>query len=181
MTNENKVQQFFSNAKKDESWLKKAQWRKENRHWLDRSFDIAVEVLAAIKSRKMTQVELAEKLGVSAQYVNKLLKGQENLTLDTIGKLEKVLSISLIEIKTSSAIEETPVLAEKKKQNQPVEKTITLKVKLEPIKKKEGLANKVYLSKVNHKYVKAYELPEVESDYSMVAEPLAKYGYGREG
>lgn len=178
MTNENKVQQLFSNAKKDESWLKKAQWRKENRHWLDRSFDIAVEVLAAIKSRKMTQVELAEKLGVSAQYVNKLLKGQENLTLDTIGKLEKVLSISLIEIKTSSAIEETPTLPEKKKQNQPVEKTITLKVKLKPIKKIEKLANTSVQSKVQPKYIKAYEVGTVESDYMMVAEALSEYSYG---
>ena len=178
MTNENKVQQFFSNAKKDESWLKKAQWRKENRHWLDRSFDIAVEVLAAIKSRKMTQVELAEKLGVSAQYVNKLLKGQENLTLDTIGKLEKVLSISLIEIKTSSAKEETPILAEKKKQNQPVEKTITLKVKLESIKKKEKLANTSVQSKVQPKYIKAYQVGKVENNYAMVAEALTEYNCG---
>lgn len=102
MKTKEKVQNLFSKAKKDESWLNKAHWRKENRYWLDRSFDIAVEVLIAIKAQKMTQVELAEKLGVSSQYVNKLLKGQENLTLDTIGKLEKVLGISLIEVKTSS-------------------------------------------------------------------------------
>lgn len=102
MKTKEKVQNLFSKAKKDERWLNKAHWRKENRYWLDRSFDIAVEVLIAIKAQKMTQVELAEKLGVSSQYVNKLLKGQENLTLDTIGKLEKVLGINLIEVKTSS-------------------------------------------------------------------------------
>jgi len=178
MTNENKVQQLFSNAKKDESWLKKARWRKENRHWLDRSFDIAIEVLTAIKIQKMTQVELAEKLGVSAQYVNKLLKGQENLTLDTIGKLEKVLSINLIEIKSSSAKEVTTTFPEKKKQNQSIEKTITLKVKLEPIKVKAKLANTSIQSKVQPKYIKAYEVGKVESDYMMVAEALSEYSYG---
>lgn len=178
MTNDNKIQQIFSNAKKDEGWLKKAQWRKENRHWLDRSFDIAIEVLTAIKAQKMTQVELAEKLGVSAQYVNKLLKGQENLTLDTIGKLEKVLSINLIKIKSSSAKEVTTTFPEKNRQNQQVEKTITLKMKLEPIKMKEKLANTSSQSKVQTKYIKAYKVSEVESDYMMVAEPLSEYGYG---
>ena len=35
---------------------------------------------------------------VPPQYVSKLLKGQENLTLKTIAKLEKALNISLIHI-----------------------------------------------------------------------------------
>ena len=46
----------------------------------------------------MKQKTLAELLGVSAQQVSKILKGKENLTLDTISKLEKVLGISIIEV-----------------------------------------------------------------------------------
>ena len=35
-------------------------------------------------------------IGVSPQYVNKIVKGKENLTLDTISKLEQALGIKLI-------------------------------------------------------------------------------------
>jgi transcriptional regulator with XRE-family HTH domain len=37
-------------------------------------------------------------LGVSPQQVNKILKGSENLTLDTIEKIELVLGIELITV-----------------------------------------------------------------------------------
>ena len=46
----------------------------------------------------MTQRKLAEKMGVSPQYINKVVKGKENLTLETIAKIEDVLGITLIEV-----------------------------------------------------------------------------------
>ena len=46
----------------------------------------------------MTQKKLAEIVGVSPQYINKVVKGRENLTLETIVKMEKALGIALIEI-----------------------------------------------------------------------------------
>ncbi|PLX14061.1 MAG: hypothetical protein C0594_00540 [Marinilabiliales bacterium] len=48
----------------------------------------------------MTQRRLAEEMGVSPQYINKVVKGKENLTLETISKIESVLGITLIEIPT---------------------------------------------------------------------------------
>ena len=39
---------------------------------------------------------LAKQLGCSQQYVSKLLKGGENLSLETISKIEKALSITII-------------------------------------------------------------------------------------
>ena len=44
----------------------------------------------------MTQKDLAEKLNVSPQQVSRMGKGKENLTLETISKLEYVLGIALI-------------------------------------------------------------------------------------
>jgi transcriptional regulator with XRE-family HTH domain len=44
---------------------------------------------------------------VSAQYINKIVKGKENLTLDTICKLEQALEIELITVSTSKSIEVT--------------------------------------------------------------------------
>ncbi len=45
---------------------------------------------------RLTQKELAERMGCSQQYVSLILKGKENLTLETISKLEKVLGTELI-------------------------------------------------------------------------------------
>jgi len=41
---------------------------------------------------------LADKMEVSAQYINKIVKGSENLSLETISKLENALGIQLIEV-----------------------------------------------------------------------------------
>jgi len=86
-------------AEKDKSkWLEKAKYRRENRDWLLKSKRIALRVLGVLKERGMQQKELAEQLGVSPQQVSKIVKGKENLTLETISKLEAVLGISLFEL-----------------------------------------------------------------------------------
>ena len=46
---------------------------------------------------KMSQTALAKQLGCSQQYVSKLLKGGENLSLETISKIEKALTITIIQ------------------------------------------------------------------------------------
>ena len=79
-------------------WLEKALWREENEAWLEKSALIAIKILRGIKDQGTNQKELAEKMGVSAQYVNKIVKGNENLSLETISKLEAALGIQLIEI-----------------------------------------------------------------------------------
>ena len=75
---------------------KKAQWRRENRRWLRYSGFIALTVMHRLEELKMSQKELAEKMKCSPQYVSKLLKGSENLTLDTISKLEECLDLNLV-------------------------------------------------------------------------------------
>lgn len=77
-------------------WKEKAAWRKENRSWLRKSVHIALTVLGELRRRNMTQRELAERMGMSAQQVNKIVKGQENLTLETLDKLERALNIQLL-------------------------------------------------------------------------------------
>jgi len=77
-------------------WREKAEWRRENRRWLRYSGFIALTVLHRLEELKMSQKELAEKMNCSPQYVSKLLKGSENLTLDTISKLEECLDLDLV-------------------------------------------------------------------------------------
>lgn len=72
--------------------------RKENKDWIKKSTRIAIKVNSAIKKQSISQRQLAKKLNVSAQYVNKILKGSENLSLETISKLENALGIQLIEV-----------------------------------------------------------------------------------
>jgi transcriptional regulator with XRE-family HTH domain len=97
-------QKLFQNSIKDSGWLEKAQWRQENEDWLDISFSIAVKMLSALSTNKKAgvfprnQKELAEAMKCTPQYVNKLLKGEENLQIETICKIQRILGIKLIEV-----------------------------------------------------------------------------------
>lgn len=91
----------------------KIRWRRENREWLRRSVEIALKVLNALKEKGISQNELASSLGVSAQYVNKIVKGQENLTLETISKLERALGIELIQIPVIQTSAQTQITESK--------------------------------------------------------------------
>ena len=92
----------------DTQWIKDATFRRENEYWLDVSSDIALAVLRTLRKTGMTQRVLAERMGCSPQYVSKVLKGSENLTLETICKMQKVLQIKLIETPFSHLREAKP-------------------------------------------------------------------------
>lgn len=79
-------------------WLEEAEQRKANKSWLKHSQKIALLVLRHLRENKISQKELAERLSISPQQVNKWLKGNENFTLDTICKLEEALDIQLLTI-----------------------------------------------------------------------------------
>ena len=81
---------------RSEATRERARSRKENRDWLRMSQDIALSLHYYLRTSNMTQKELAEKMGVSAVYVGKLLKGGENLTLETISKIQKVIGEELV-------------------------------------------------------------------------------------
>lgn len=90
----------FQNLVSNENsgWLDKFLHYKANKKWLDNSSKVAVNVLEALREKGMSQKELAEKMKVSAQQINKIVKGQQNLTFETVGKLEDALGITLIDI-----------------------------------------------------------------------------------
>lgn len=79
-------------------WMEDVKWRTKNESWLDTSFAIAVRILSELRKQKMTQTELAALVGVTPQQINKIVKGSENLTLETIRKIELALSVTLIEV-----------------------------------------------------------------------------------
>lgn len=59
------------------------------------------QAIAAIMSNRMgelgmTQRALAEKMNCTQQYVSKVLKGRENLSLETLCKIENALDIKIL-------------------------------------------------------------------------------------
>jgi transcriptional regulator with XRE-family HTH domain len=97
-TSKKNLQLLLSKSKKSNAWKEKAAYELENEAWLKRSFFIALAVIKELNRRRGTQAGLASELGVSPQYMSKILKGKENLTLETIAKLERVLGIELMRV-----------------------------------------------------------------------------------
>jgi DNA-binding Xre family transcriptional regulator len=79
-------------------WVNDVECKRLNKTWLNYSGKIALRVLSAIEDIPgMNQRKLAELMGVTPQHISKIVKGQENLTLETIGKLSEALQIELID------------------------------------------------------------------------------------
>jgi len=95
-----RINQIASTEKS--GWIEDAKNRQVSKNSSTRSFQIAVRILREIRRQKpingMTQKKLAEDMGVSPQYINKVIQGKENLTLETISKIESVLGTTLIEV-----------------------------------------------------------------------------------
>ena len=76
-------------------WREEAEWRRANRAWLRRSQAVAVKMLDRMEEMHWTQTQVAEKLGCSQQYVSRMVKGKENLTLDMLSRIEDALGITI--------------------------------------------------------------------------------------
>src|SRR5882762_4152716 len=95
----NNLKEKLSNLSSAQSsdWKAKAKFRRENREWLKKSAAIALCILDALKIQNLSQKELAERMNISPQQINKIVKGHENLTLETISNLEIALGIQIID------------------------------------------------------------------------------------
>ena len=78
-------------------WREKAEWRNENKSWLRYSQRIAMMMLDKMEELGLTQKSLAERMGCSQQYVSRVLKGTENLSIETISKIELALELEILE------------------------------------------------------------------------------------
>lgn len=77
-------------------WREKAQWRNANKSWLRYSQRIAMMMLDKMEELGLTQKSVAERMGCSQQYVSRVLKGTENLSIETISKIEDALQLEII-------------------------------------------------------------------------------------
>lgn len=100
-----------ASSKTPSQWKESAKWRRANRAWLNKSFEIALKILDSIEEKGWKQKDLAVKMGVTPQQISKIVKGKENLSLSTIAKLEEVLQVKLIQIPTFESRTEFDLIA----------------------------------------------------------------------
>ena len=65
--------------------------------WVCHSLAIAATMSDRMEELGMTQRVLAEKMNCTQQYVSKVLKGRENLSLETLCKIENALCIKILQ------------------------------------------------------------------------------------
>lgn len=76
-------------------WREEAEWRRANREWLRRSQIVAVKMLKRMDEMSWTQQQVADMLCCSQQYVSKIVKGSENLSLEMLSKIEDRLDVKI--------------------------------------------------------------------------------------
>lgn len=77
-------------------WREEAEYRQKNKSWLRYSQMIALTMLDKMENMGLTQKMLAERMGCSQQYISKILRGKENLSLETLCKIEEALELRLV-------------------------------------------------------------------------------------
>ena len=95
-------EEIISRLKEHESstpsrWRENAEWRMANKSWLRYSQRIAMMMLDRMEELGLTQKSLAIKMGCSQQYISRVLKGTENLSIETISKIESALELEILE------------------------------------------------------------------------------------
>ena len=95
------MSEIVNNLRKHQSttpsrWRERAEWRQENKSWLRHSQHIAMMMLDKMEALGLTQREVAERMGCSQQYVSRILKGHENLSIETMCKIEEALDLVIL-------------------------------------------------------------------------------------
>ncbi len=75
------------------AWKARAKQDKSDRRTNTRAQSFALELMDYMDKNGIRQNELAQKMGVSAQQVNKILRAKSNLTFDTLDKVERALGV----------------------------------------------------------------------------------------
>ena len=70
-----------------------AQWRQENALWLKRSRSVALAIIDFMQENHLSRNDVAERLGVSPQYVSKILSGKVNFSFKSIAEIEERLGV----------------------------------------------------------------------------------------
>lgn len=94
-----KTLDFLEAHKSEEpsTFVDDAKWRQENEIWLKWSRGIALNIVDYMQANNLSRSDMAAKLGVSPQYVSRILSGNTNFSFKSIAEIEKRLGISCLE------------------------------------------------------------------------------------
>ena len=76
-------------------WKARAKQDRSNRRNITRAQLFALELLDYMEIHKIKQKDLAERMDVSPQQVNKILRANANLTFETLDKIEDALGVTI--------------------------------------------------------------------------------------
>ena len=79
------------------TFVEDAKWRQENALWLRRSRRVAYAIMNYMQDNGLSRNDIAEKLGVSPQYVSKILSGNVNFSFKTVSEIEESLGIEVFQ------------------------------------------------------------------------------------
>ncbi len=72
--------------------------QQDTKEWMRYSQKIAAIMSKRMAELGLTQRLLAEKMDCSQQYISNVLKGEKNMSLETICKIESALNIKIIKV-----------------------------------------------------------------------------------
>lgn len=90
---------FLENHQSDKpsTFTEDAKWRQDNEVWLRWSRGIALSIVDYMQENGLNRSDIANKLGVSPQYVSKILSGSTNFSFKSVAEIERKLGISCME------------------------------------------------------------------------------------
>lgn len=90
------------------SWIEEAKREREIEEDLLACRLIVLKIVRYMKENHLSQKELAKKLNVSPQYINKFLHGQDlDMKVSTVFRYGRILGIKLLEVPVQNHNEET--------------------------------------------------------------------------
>lgn len=75
---------------------------KQEKPWINHSQMIANIMSARMKELGMTQKALAQKMNCTQQYISKILKGRENLSLEALSRIESALDTKILKLDSNT-------------------------------------------------------------------------------
>ena len=79
---------------KPSTFIEDAKWRQENEVWLKWSRGVAMSIVDYMQENGLSRSDIAAKLGVSPQYVSRILSGNTNFSFKSVADIEGKLGIS---------------------------------------------------------------------------------------
>ena len=98
MENNKRLRQLIEKSTFDNSWKEDFQLQLENEELDDFNFELSLRIIERLEELGWKKSKLAQELGVSKQYVSKILKTKQTPNIPTVFKIQKLLGIKLIGI-----------------------------------------------------------------------------------